>query len=803
MFDQQKQIASDREFYGDVNRYLGVQSISRRNIEYLDMKPKALIVQIPLVEYFERVKRYKADRFQIDLCARLQKAAELRHIERTWQIFHAESQLGKTTILSQCFPAWLFGHDPLFRYALMMYNVTRSEEHSEVVINIMNSDIHKDIFPNKDAWLESNKPSKSGWKTRARRELNDGQESLNPVGLQSGLTGSGFDWLTFDDPYANEKDAFSATINKTMQDKYDYTVISRTGLHSCIAGMFHRYSPDDFAGYLLDKGDFDYVRYASQADGDYFHEETGQKFTDPLGRAPGEYISPERRPPEYYEKAKKNKRVWLSMFQGRPSSEEGDFFNVGKIEIAPPETRAEKMRECSVLVRSWDLAATENGGDYSVGVLMGMRANGKTTVFDIKREQVNTAGRDELQRRTALEDGPEVIVTVPQDPGAGGKTTVFHIQQILKGFQVVARSVSGSKEDRARNYSSAVNSGDVEFMDDVDYQDEKKWIKPARTEMRDFPLSDDDDIVDASGDAYNECYERIVKGNVIPNFVPQRNVIGHAQFLKYFPTKDEGILIPEAFTVYIGVKITNDASLPNSAVIAARASQNAFLGESLFVLAEYKEYNNNFYDLFDWIENQLKTTCPGVDPKKITVFLHKNSKSHKNTIEQKLRLGVEIFDQDNLAGITELNWYLLPREKPNPFNSVEKASGLYLLVQDWQLSFAVDAKGLYNLRQEFQTWGYNEKNEPSAIGQVAECLRMVTYEFRTRAKPLTDFEKRELKLPEELREKTLEEQAETLSAEELAQKQVARTIKLDFEMPLKSGELGKKESGFWGEKFKK
>jgi predicted phage terminase large subunit-like protein len=715
--------------------------LAPRVVEYIDLTPKPFVVQIPLYEYFERIKRYKADRWQKDFCNRLQKALENRHLERDWTIYHAEAQLGKTSILSQVFPSYIFGQDPLFRYSLMMYNKTRSELQSEVVIMILQSDIHKDIFPDRDGWLESDTVSKSAWSTKARRELNDGQHSFNPVGLQSGLTGSGFDWLTIDDPYANEQDAFSATINQNMRNKYDYTVMSRVSPYSCISGMFHRYAPDDFAGYLLDTGDFDYIRYASQFDGDFIHDETGRVFPDPIGRKIGEYISPERRPPSYYDKAKKNSRVWLSMFQGRPSAEQGDFFNIGKIETISSDLTADRRAECSVLVRSWDLAATEAGGDYSVGFLLGMRPDGKVTVFDVVREQVETAGRDELQKKTAQRDGPDVIITVPSDVGAGGKSTVFHIQQLLQGYEVVARSVSGKKEDRARNFAGAVNSGDVEFVDDSHLPENKQWIKPAKKEMRDFPLSDNDDIVDAGGDAYNEAYERMAKGLVIPHYKAQRNVISRSAFLSAFPnpkTEEAGIFkMPKAFTVYVGVKITPEATRPNSAVIVARASQNSDLDETLFVVSEYKAYNNNFYELFDWIVAEINYKCVDITHKNVAIYLHPDSESYIPTLRQKLNHSLRLFEFDNIAGLTETSWYLMPREQTNPFNSMEKSTGLYIVVPDEEVSAAFTHAGMYALRQELTTWGFNDKGEPSGVGQVADCLRMLNYAFRTRARSLT------------------------------------------------------------------
>lgn len=713
---------------------------AKPSIDYIDTAPNPITVQIPLVEYFERIKRHQADDWQKDFCERLQTAAVNRVNARNWALYHAEAQLGKTTILSQAFPAWLFGHDPLFRFALAMYNVSRSQTHSKVVIQILESSIHQQIFPNKEGYPSSNNVSVAGWMTNARREINDGQDSFNPVGLQSGLTGSGFDWLSIDDPYKEAKEAFSSTVRDNMARFWEYTVMSRAGQHSNITGMFHRYAPEDFAGFLLDTGDFDYIRYATQADGDYIHEETGKRYQDPLSRQIGEYISPTRRPPIYYEKVRKNNRVWLSMFQGRPSSEEGDFFNVGKIQVLSAAETAQRRAECSIFVRSWDLAATEAGGDYSVGVLYGMSADGRATVFDIVREQVDTAGRDALQLKTAKKDGGNVVVTVPVDVGAGGKSTVFHIEQILKDFTVVPRSVTGSKEDRARNLAGAVNSGDVSFADDSHLPEEKQWIKSAKREMRDFPLSDHDDIVDAGGDAHNEASERIIKGLLITNYQPQRNIVTYQNFLNRFPNENKTFQIPPSWTIYAGIKISADKSLPTCAVMCARASVNSGLADTLVPFAEYKAYDGDYHRLFEWLEIMLELKCAKVGRDDMTMWLHKESEHFANPLRQKLNVACSVFEGNIWAGLTELNWYFTPRPVQSPFNEFQQAAGIYLAVKDGQEVEADDEDGLYSLRQEIQTIGFDSKGEPSKASAVLDCLRMVTFAFRTNATELKPIE---------------------------------------------------------------
>ena len=694
----------------------------KAEIDYHDTKPKPLIVQIPLVEYFERIKRLHVRNWQRDFLTRLQSAAEQRHSQKTWAEIHAEGQIGKT-VCFQVFMSWLFGHNPLHRVALAMCNVTRSQTHSQVVLQIMNSPIYKDIFPNKDGWLCDNAQSKAGWMTRARRELNDGQFSLNPAGLQTGLVGSGMDDLIIDDPYKEAQEAFSEQVRFNMTNFWEYTVLSRASQYTNIYAMFHRFASDDFGGFLLDTGKFDYWRYATVCDGDYVHEETGQKFADPLKRQIGEYILPEERPPSFYDQTRKNNRVWLAMNQGRPSAEEGDFFNVSKISVIANPIEAEtEWHKCILRGRGWDIAVTPGGGDFSAGVLMGLQPDGSVIVKDMIMEQLNSADRIALQKNTAKDDGADVTVCIPEEIGAAAKDAVFLMKQHLHGFNVVARKVTNAlpgstpKARRAHNFSVAVNAGLVRFI-------EGEWNKAMLRAMRNFLHSSLDDPIDAGSDIYNHMYEELSKGRVIKQFSSVQSwnnfIFGIA------PSSDfPHIRIPKDFTVYAGLKITPEANLPNSGVIVARAAENTGLKDALFIVAEYKEYTADFYQLFAWLDDSLKKYC---EHSKAMIWLHKDSESYLPTIRQKLNYPVHVFDEASFAGITEANWYC----------QQNKLTGL---------------GSLPNILQEAQTWGFNDKGEPNGIGQVWDCLRMATYKFRTRMIGLTDVEKIEQNTPEHFKE---------------------------------------------------
>jgi phage terminase large subunit-like protein len=694
--------------------------LAERPISYLDLKPKPIKVQISLVEYFERIKRLKADKWQIHFCEYLQKSVEERHIKPTWAEFHAQAQLGKTVVLSQVFPAWCIGHDPLWRVTLAMYNVRRSQAHSGVVIQILQSNIHQDIFRDKAGHIAKN-VSKEGWKTNARVQVNDGQETFNPVGLQSGMTGSGFDYLILDDPYKEPRDAFSETVFDNLDRFWQYGVVPRLSSYSCIAAMFHRYAYDDFGGYLLNTGKFDYVRYSSIADGAYVHDETGQRFEDPLGRQTGELISPDRFPQSYYDDKKLDQKVWLSMFQGRPSSEEGDFFKVNMI----GEASDAEWETCTLRARGWDHAATQGAGDRSAGGLLGMLPDGTTIVADVFSEQLDTGSRVAKQRELAEKDGASTAVVVPEEVAAAGKDVVFLMRQELRGFTVVPRKVtnaapgSNAKQRRAYNFSVAVNSGKVKFLN-------RDWNTRIKRLLRNFgATASGDDEIDALSDAYNHLYEESKRGLVV-NFRDANLRLA------------DGKKIPRDWTVYAALKISPESNTPNSGVIIARAALNTGMSEALFILDEFKEYSDRYENAFRWIDASLKRHCD--QPEAAIIWLHKNSLDYLPTIHQKLpKYSVAVFDETPTAGITETNWYLQNKR-------------LFAQVSDpMQMAVPINSLGLISLRQEAATWGFTDKGLPSGVGQVWDCVRMIAYRFRTYATELTVEEMVEQAMPAEYR----------------------------------------------------
>ena len=155
--------------------------------------------------------------------------------------------------------------------------------------------------------------------------------------------------------------------------------------------------------------------------------------------------------------------------------------------------------------RAWDLAATdedENGdADYTAGVLIGRRKNGRFIVADVINRQIKAGDVESLIMMTSMSDrkkyGYNYKVRIPQDPGAAGKIVAKQYLNSLSGFDVKAQPVSGSKELRATPFAAQWQNGFVDVLI-------APWNEEYFSQMESFPESKHDDMVDASSDAFNE-----------------------------------------------------------------------------------------------------------------------------------------------------------------------------------------------------------------------------------------------------------------------------------------------------------
>lgn len=153
-------------------------------------------------------------------------------------------------------------------------------------------------------------------------------------------------------------------------------------------------------------------------------------------------------------------------------------------------------------VRHWDLAATEEAEgspdpDWTAGVKIGKRANGKFIVVSVIRRRERSGKVRELVKATAKLDGFNTTVSLAQDPGQAGKAQIEDFVKDLAGFIVKTERESGDKVVRADPFAAQWQHGNIQVLRGT-------WNDAYFDELEAFPSKAHDDQVDASSGAFNE-----------------------------------------------------------------------------------------------------------------------------------------------------------------------------------------------------------------------------------------------------------------------------------------------------------
>ncbi len=160
--------------------------------------------------------------------------------------------------------------------------------------------------------------------------------------------------------------------------------------------------------------------------------------------------------------------------------------------------------DVKVHIRRWDLAATENGGDWTVGVRMSMRPDGTTYIDDVVRCRHRPEGVRKKVLETAEADGVGVTIVLPQDPGQAGIDQCEFYAKLLLGYDVRFERETGDKLTRARPFSAQCEAGNVFIIRGHWYEPFMQCLEAfGEVDAKGKLLDIQDDDVDAASGAFN------------------------------------------------------------------------------------------------------------------------------------------------------------------------------------------------------------------------------------------------------------------------------------------------------------
>ncbi|MGK9252376.1 phage terminase large subunit [Paenibacillus humicus] len=410
----------------------------------------------------------------------LMKAGELP-LEDQYIMVNVPPQHGKSMHITETFPSFFLGKFPDEGCIEVSYNDRFAEkfggknkdkikEHGENLFGIR-------ISTDTNAKGEWEVTDAAGRKTRG---------GMISRGIMSGITGSSLgDCIIIDDPLKNREEANSQTIRDKHWDEWVDSIATRIHPGAIVVIIMTRWHEDDLCGRLLNP---EYgpvlpwlrVNLPLEADEKHLQEEG-----NPLGRQLGEPLWPERYGPEFVERRKAFASSFNALYQGRPSSQEGNLLKRQwwKYYDTLPPTASQLI--------SVDAAFKDEADSDFVVIQVWGKVNADMYLIDQVRARMNFPATVKTLENMVVKH-PDAVLKLVEDK-ANGSAIISTLRQRMGG--IVAVNPEGGKVARVNAVSAYIESGNTYLPRQAD------WIHDFVEECAAFPKGTHDDQVDAMSQA--------------------------------------------------------------------------------------------------------------------------------------------------------------------------------------------------------------------------------------------------------------------------------------------------------------
>ena len=271
---------------------------------------------------------------------------------------------GKSLLISQRMPAWYLSRNPTREVIHSSYGGELVTGFGRRLRNLMDNQVHASVFP--EIRLAADSKAANLWHTEQ-----DGVYCASGVG--GPITGRGMHLGLVDDPVKSREEADSERMRDRVWDWYQNDFYTRLMPGGAIVLVMTRWHEDDLAGRLL---------LEAQSGGDRWHVLHHPAISDE-----GEALWPERYPIEVLHRIQRNigPRAWEALYQGNPAPEEGAYFMADWF-VRGPVPPVEEMK----IYGASDYAVTEDDGDYTVHLVVGIDNIDRMWVLDLWRKQTTS-----------------------------------------------------------------------------------------------------------------------------------------------------------------------------------------------------------------------------------------------------------------------------------------------------------------------------------------------------------------------------------------------------------------------------
>ena len=375
------------------------------------------------------------------------------------------SRHGKSTLISKNFASYFLAHFPNDKVILTAYSQGLASEFGGQVKDVLN--YYGGLSPYKVS-LSTDSKAKNKFKLNHPYH---GQ--MLAVGAGGSILGFGAGLFIVDDPIKNVADAESKVKQQRLADWFGGTAKTRlerrsNGLPPIMLVIAQRLHLKDLHGIIREteptipaKEGLAILRSGGTIDPNTWIDLNIPAICDSpddlLGREIGEALWPQQRSTEWLMAERKAMGSYLfnAIYQGQPVERDGNIFKRewfmdDRTHQIYNQITKDELPSDLPMMRYWDFAASGKDGDQTSGLLTGY--DGENLYF-IDLVHGNWSSNEVLKRfkKTAKQDGRNVLIKIEQEPGSGSKLLIsrFRNEKDLRKHHIRSDKVHLKKNVRS------------------------------------------------------------------------------------------------------------------------------------------------------------------------------------------------------------------------------------------------------------------------------------------------------------------------------------------------------------------
>ena len=285
----------------------------------------------------------------------------------------------KSTYTSVLFPPWFLSQFPHKSVLAASHSEDLAERWGRRCRNLIEN-YHQALGINVDI----HNRSAGRWQLAPREGVEDDTPQIMgeylAAGVGSAIAGFRGDLGLIDDPVRGRESVMSEHQRQALWDWYIFDYKPRLKPGAKQAFIMTRWHEDDLAARILaaEPGEWHIIKIPMVAEDE----------DDVLGRPIGTRLWPEWFTDKMVADAQRDPLVWLSLYQQRPTAEQGTYWK--REWLHPVDPRHVPPREQLRIIGGSDYAVTAARGDYTVHVVIGLDPQDRPWLLDLWRERATS-----------------------------------------------------------------------------------------------------------------------------------------------------------------------------------------------------------------------------------------------------------------------------------------------------------------------------------------------------------------------------------------------------------------------------